>query len=126
MKKLATAALLALVFAGHSYAQEKTDTSPIVPSAQNSEVDVNSMPVKDTNTQPEMSQPTESKVESHSPISFLQGQLKLTPEQVEQTKDIFRKHYNEAKDEFSEILTPDQKARLEFLEKQDVQQTISL
>src|ERR1044071_9277572 len=110
MKKLATAALFALVFAGQTYAQEKMDNSPIVPSSQNSEVDVNSMPVKDANTQSDVSQPVETKVEAHSPISFLQGQLKLTPEQVEQTKNIFRKHYSEAKDEFSEILTPDQKS----------------
>lgn len=62
---------------------------------------------------------------SRSPIGFLQGQLRLTPEQVEKTKQIFQKHYSQAKDEFSEILTPEQKERLNYLENQDIKQSIS-
>lgn len=65
-------------------------------------------------------------VESHSLIGFLQGQLRLTPEQIEQTKTIFNKHYQQSKEEFYKILTPEQKERLYFLESQDVKNSFSL
>lgn len=65
-------------------------------------------------------------VESHSLIGFLQGQLRLTPEQIEQTKTIFNRHYQQSKEEFYKILTPEQKERLYFLESQDVKNSFSL
>lgn len=133
MKKILTVAVFSILFSGISYAEEsntKVD-SPVVPNVNTdtkSSIDTTVLPSKETTVEIDESskQPVDNKVEAHSPISFLQGQLQLTPEQIEQTKLIFKKHYNSAKKEFSEILTPEQKARLEYLEGQNVQQTISM
>lgn len=129
-------ATLSLLFSVGAYAEDFTTKSepllvPNVNEIDNKEViqDSKELPTPETaksDDSIEQKQPVDNKAEAHSPISFLQGQLQLTPDQIEKTKTIFKKHYNSAKEEFSEILTPEQKERLEFLEQQNVQQTISL
>lgn len=129
MNKILNVTLLALFISNGVQANDnekvpspsiENNTSSNVQNALNSQV--TDIP---TNLLPEKSEDAKY-VESHSLIGFLQGQLRLTPEQIEQTKNIFNKHYQQSKEEFYKILTPEQKERLYFLESQDVKNSFSL
>jgi hypothetical protein len=138
MKKILSIAILTLIASTGVYASETKTVEPSIENVQkdkdysvssSSTVDMAlDSQVSDIPQQKIIPEKTDDKpyVESHTPIAFLKGQLQLTPEQVELTKNILNKHYSQAKDEFSKILTPEQQERLEYLETQEIKQSISL
>lgn len=139
MKKILSIAILSLVVSTGVYAEDiKKSVEPSIENIQNNTDETPSSSstvdraldsqVSDIPQQKIIPEKSDDKpyVESHTPIAFLKGQLQLTPEQVEATKIIINKHYSQAKDELSKTLTPEQKERLDYLENQDVKQSISL